>query len=233
MTEIKDIEGLYAYWDALLAQHPDLRIDNCSSGGRRIDIEMMTRSVALHRSDCAGIPMGEQFHTQGLAPWVPLNNGIFGAGVNDASSALQIYNCRSGYSAGINFAIDGKYFNDDHALAALRTSLNEFREARPYFYGDFYPLMPQNLDTGSWCAFQFNRPNLDSGLLLCLRRPNSIYSTLQVDLHKIDPAASYDVEVRTTLDKAPLRTVSGQELAHYQVTIPDMPGSALVFYHKK
>jgi len=233
MTEIKDIEGLYAYWDALLAQHPGLRIDNCSSGGRRLDIETMVRSVALHRSDCAGIPMGEQFHTQGLAPWVPLNDGIYGAGLTDASNAVQIYNSRSGYSAGINFAIDPKFFNDDHALDAARKGLNEFREVRPYFYGDFYPLMPQNLDTGSWSAWQLDRPDLNSGVLLCLRRPNSIYSALQVDLHKVDPAASYDVEVRTTLEKAPLRTVSGQDLAHFQVTIPDKPGSALVFYHKK
>ena len=93
--------------------------------------------------------------------------------------------------------------------------------------------MPQNLDTGSWSAWQLDRPDLNSGVLLCLRRPNSIYSALQVDLHKVDPAASYDVEVRTTLEKAPLRTVSGQDLAHFQVTIPDKPGSALVFYHKK
>jgi alpha-galactosidase len=233
MTEIGHIEGLYAFWDALRAQHPGLRIDNCASGGRRLDIETISRSVALHRSDCAGIPMGEQFHTQALAPWVPLNDGILGACVTDRTSALQIYNTRSGYSAGGNMSVDAKYFTNDSAASAIRDSLNEFREVRPYFVGDFYPLMDINLDQTTWSAWQLTKPDHDSGVLVCLRRPKSIYSAVQLDLHHIDPAAQYEVEVRTTLDKAPVKIVSGQELAHFNVTIPDMPGSAVVFYHKK
>jgi alpha-galactosidase len=233
MTEIGHIEGLYAFWDALRAQHPGLRIDNCASGGRRLDIETMSRSVALHRSDAAGIPLGEQFHTQGLAPWVPLNDGIVGNCVMDRTSALQIYNCRSGYSAGVNFAVDGKNFTNDPVVDSVRDSLNEFCEVRPYFVGDFYPLMDQNLDQTTWCAWQLAKPDHDSGVLICLRRPKSIYSAIQLDLHHIDLSAQYEVEVRTTLDKTPVKIVSGQELAHFNVTIPDMPGSALVFYHKK
>ncbi len=51
MTEIGHIEGLYKMWDDLLARHPGLRIDNCASGGRRLDIEMMSRSFAVWRTD--------------------------------------------------------------------------------------------------------------------------------------------------------------------------------------
>ena len=113
-----------------------------------------------------------------------------------------------------------------------KASFQEFREVRPYFYGDFYPLMDQNVDPAYWCAWQLNQPDLKSGLILCLRRPTSIYSTLQVDLRGIDPSAKYEVEVRTTIDRGPVKTISGQELTHFQVTIPDRPGSALVFFHK-
>jgi alpha-galactosidase len=233
MTEIGAVTGLYAFWDGLLARHPGLRIDNCASGGRRIDIETMSRSVALHRSDAAGIPLGEQFHAQGLIPWDPLNDGIPGAAVTDGSSALQIYNSRSGYSPGINFSVDPKFFNNDAAVDAARKNITEFREVRPYFYGDFYPLLPQTLDSATWCAWQLDRPDLNSGAILCLRRTQSIYCTLQLDLHKIDPAATYEVEVRTTLEHAPVKTISGADFAHFQVTVPDLPGSAVVFYHKK
>ena len=45
MTEIRYIEGLYAMWDEFLAKHPGLMIDNCASGGRRIDLEMCMRSI--------------------------------------------------------------------------------------------------------------------------------------------------------------------------------------------
>ena len=51
MTEIRYIEGLYAFWDALRQRHPGLLIDNCASGGRRLDLETISRSAALWRSD--------------------------------------------------------------------------------------------------------------------------------------------------------------------------------------
>ena len=56
ISEIRYIEGLYAMWDELLAKHPGLWIDNCASGGRRIDIEMISRSVNLWRSDTGCAP---------------------------------------------------------------------------------------------------------------------------------------------------------------------------------
>ena len=43
--------GMYRLWDALLEKFPHLIIDNCSSGGHRIDIETLRRSVPLWRSD--------------------------------------------------------------------------------------------------------------------------------------------------------------------------------------
>ncbi len=47
MSEIRHIEGLYAYWDSLLVRFPNLLIDNCASGGRRLDIETTSRSAPL------------------------------------------------------------------------------------------------------------------------------------------------------------------------------------------
>ena len=41
-------------WDEILATHPGLLIDDCSSGGRRIDIETLARSFPLWRSDNGG-----------------------------------------------------------------------------------------------------------------------------------------------------------------------------------
>ena len=39
MTEIRYIEGLYAYWDRLATTWPDSWREECASGGRRIDLE--------------------------------------------------------------------------------------------------------------------------------------------------------------------------------------------------
>lgn len=51
ISEALHIEGLYRFWDDLRAKHPGLSIDNCASGGRRIDLETLRRSVPLWRSD--------------------------------------------------------------------------------------------------------------------------------------------------------------------------------------
>ena len=108
MSEIKGIMGLYSYWDELRKRHPGLQIDNCASGGRRLDIETMSRSVALWRSDCAGQPLAEQFHTQGLMPWVPLTAGVWCAikGGTPVGSSQQLYEQRSGYCAGMTVCVD-------------------------------------------------------------------------------------------------------------------------------
>jgi hypothetical protein len=74
VTEIRYIEGLYAMWDELSAGHPGLWIDNCASGGRRIDLETCMRSVPLWRSDTscgAGHADWDQTQTQGLSLYVP------------------------------------------------------------------------------------------------------------------------------------------------------------------
>ena len=74
ISEIRHIEGLYAFCDELLARHPDLLIDNCSSGGRRLDIETASRSVPLWRSDFQCYPDFDPSHqgqTHGLGCCCP------------------------------------------------------------------------------------------------------------------------------------------------------------------
>ena len=76
MTEIRFVEGHYAMWDQLRERHPDLWIDNCASGGRRIDLETCSRSVPLWRSDTscfAGHPEWNQLQSAALSQYLPLH----------------------------------------------------------------------------------------------------------------------------------------------------------------
>ena len=71
------ITNLYRYLDTLFANNPGLLMDNCASGGRRLDLEMAARSVPLWRSDynCDGarpdILEATQGMTYGLSFWLP------------------------------------------------------------------------------------------------------------------------------------------------------------------
>ena len=73
------ITNLYTYLDTLLAEHPGMVMDNCSSGGKRLDLEMTRRGVPMWRSDynCdqtrPDLLMATQAHTYGLSFWLPVS----------------------------------------------------------------------------------------------------------------------------------------------------------------
>jgi alpha-galactosidase len=230
MSEIKSITGLYQYWDDLRARNPGLQIDNCASGGRRLDIETMSRSVALWRSDFNGDPMAEQVHTEALAPWDPMTSGAWTSLKGQSpptNGPLQLYAQRSAYCAGLTVCID------QDPAPWLKQAFDEFHEVRPYFMGDFYRLVFLDLNPASWAAWQLQMPDHKSGLVMVFRRPKCVSQSVQLHLQAIDPAAQYDVEMRTGLDKAPVKKMSGSDLAGLQPSIADTPGSMLVFYRKE
>ena len=81
ITENHYITNLYRFLDTLVSRVPGLVIDNCASGGKRLDLEMCRRSVPLWRSDYNCVPADSgrqadvleatQAMTYGLAFWLP------------------------------------------------------------------------------------------------------------------------------------------------------------------
>ncbi len=231
MSEIRHIEGLYAFWDELLARHPGLIIDNCASGGRRIDLETISRSVPLWRSDvqCAldFNPIAMQTQTQGLAPWVPLSAGC--------CRSPDKYSFRSALGPGMvviwtTRALEEKV-DFPERLPVARELLAELWRVRPYFYGDFFPLLPFSLSAKAWAAWQFHRADMGEGLVLALRRPQSDQSRLESPLRGLDPSARYELQ---NADTGEVAVASGSELLEKGVCIDiaERPGSALVLYRR-
>jgi alpha-galactosidase len=227
ITEMKDIDGLYLYWDAIRAA--GLQIDNCASGGRRLDIETISRSVSLFRTDhgCNFYdPLDNQRLTQGLNVWLPLNSGTY-AGVapnTPNSGASLVYAMRSSYSAGWLIGTDRL------DLDMMKPGGDEFDEVRPFFLGDFFPLTPYSADPAAWTVHQWHRPDLKAGIVLCFRRQGSTTASMTPGLHAIDPGAQYSVETRTGLGPGETSTMSGKDLANMTFTVTDKPGSLLVLY---
>lgn len=246
MTEIGHIEGLYKMWDDLLARHPGLHIDNCASGGRRLDIEMMSRSFVFWRTDYGfKDTIAEQAQTQALAYWVPENMGFetYSAELeaNSApwtkpgpySTPENLYLMRLGYDAGYGVTPGAAGVNNPVWVAWIKQAIGEYREVQPYFYGDFYPLLPYSRSEETWTAWQWNRPGDKDGLVIVLRRPKSPFTVMELNLQHLNPHAFYKVEIRTTYDRAPVKEMKGSDLAHLQIQLPDAPSSTLVFYRQK
>eukprot|EP01052_Picozoa_sp_SAG31_P037880 SAG31_NODE_4964_length_2833_cov_1.777981_2_plen_275_part_00 len=85
VAEAEYVEGLYRMWDEVRRRNPGLIIDNCASGGRRLDLETMSRSVSLWRTDWTSCDVlspnpcldysSLQAQTMGLTHWLPINSG--------------------------------------------------------------------------------------------------------------------------------------------------------------
>jgi alpha-galactosidase len=200
ITEIRHIEGLYTFWDDLLRRVPGLVIDDCASGGRRIDLETVSRSIPLWRSDwqCRpdNDPIGGQNHGMGLSYWLPLHGtGTWGAVPQGPEGDL--YRVRSAYGAALQFSVFPYAYTpirDDYPWDWHRERLTEYRRVRPLFYGDYYPLLGGTPAADAWVAYQMHRTDLDQGMVMAFRRAESLFVTADLPLRALEPEATYELE---------------------------------------
>jgi alpha-galactosidase len=228
ITEIRHIENLYAMWDDLRARHPGLMIDNCASGGRRIDIEMCSRSLPLWHSDmqCSTIdPVADQLQNAGLNRWIPLH------GCADFGSEPS-YIFRSAMTAGNVLPIGElqKILQTGGAGAeAVKATVAAYNRLRPLMLGDYYPLFPHNDNQSQWFGCQFDNPESKTGYVMLFRREKCADAVKTIRLNGLDPAATYEI---TDVDAGIRTTVSGKDLLEKRlsVEIKTQPGTALFIY---
>ena len=230
MSEIRHIEGLYAFWDTLLARDPNLIIDNCASGGRRIDLETTGRSTPFWRTDGPRDPIAHQCHTYGLLAWVP-----FSATSQDIAGDDYEFRSSMCSSLCINWEHSGdgpqKPYRKDFPYDWARKTLNQYISIRDNYYGDYYPLTAYSQADDVWMTYQLDRPEAGRGLIVALRRPRSPYESARFVLHGLEPAATYAF---TDLDTPKTARLTGAELmkSGLPIAIAAQPGSALVTYNK-
>jgi len=222
ISEIRHIEGLYAYWDSLLVRFPNLLIDNCASGGRRLDLETTLRSAPLWRTDYQyGEPNGYQCHTYGLNFYLP----IHGTSVYKTDN----YFFRSGLGATMvmNWEVTGR---NSESIPAMQKCIKNYKTLRPYFYSDYYPLTGTGNMTQDnvWLSYQLNRPAQSDGIIIAFRRKDCDEESLVVKLRGLDPKVNYEL---TDEDSNLAVTKTGEELIKGLTLIAkDKPGSLLIIY---
>lgn len=225
MTEIRYVEGHYAMWDELRAKHPGLWIDNCASGGRRIDIETCMRSVPLWMSDtcCSpGHPQWNQAHVSAIAQYVPLFTA--------SSWTPKPYEARSSATGGA--ICEWGYMDPGFSMRLAKQSIAEIKATRKYWYGDIYPLTPISIALDQMMAVQLHRADLDEGMVLAFRRGESPYLSIAPKLRGLDPKKTYQVTFIDDARKKTVRRVSGKDLAAGVEMKLTKPNSSLLVLYK-
>ncbi|MCX7598589.1 MAG: alpha-galactosidase [Armatimonadetes bacterium] len=222
ITEIRYVEGLYEMWAELMRRHPGLMIDNCASGGRRIDLETCSLSIPLWRSDtqCSQKPqpVWDQVQTSGLTRYVPFHS----AGV----WAYDQYNFWSVATAGVNHCLN--ITAPDFDATQLRQRVDELFRWRKYWLGNFWALTPVTLSDEDWCAWQLHLPESGDGIIFAFRRVKAP-EVIELRPREIDEHANYEVtdeEIRESM------VVPGADFAHVQARVKEAPGVAIMTYRR-
>lgn len=213
-TENHYVTNLYRFLDTLTTEIPGLLIDNCCSGGKRIDAEMTRRSIPLWRSDynCMDgegkskpdILEATQSQTYGLSFWLP-------------------YNGTCAY-------IEGEYADRTNIISCSQRL--GYKDIRSYMVGNYYPIENGGLDTSRYLAMQFDKDAL-SGTALIYKRENVKENTYLLKLNGLDPNATYEYYDYDNPDVKYEK--SGKELmtSGVELNIEETPKAVIILYNAK
>ncbi len=201
VAEIKYVTGHYLLLDNIRAA--GYQIDNCASGGRLLDIEMMKRSIPLWRTDYTGtgssVASGIRSQGANLSWWLPISGGM------GSSEGLNTeYGFRSTMASGVTMNV---LSNATHADKMI----NELLYNREMMLGDYY-ILQQGLHEGIYhdsywkendaskdytnttnAAYEYYLEEQGKGYLVAFRPTYSDVETETFKLKGLDAHADYEV----------------------------------------
>ena len=191
------VTNLYRYLDYLCENIDGLIIDNCASGGKRLDLEMTYRSIPFWRSDynCAvhsDLFEATQSHTYGISFWLPIS----GTALNMQSE----YSSRS--------AIMPLMLMDFFAHTSPDFSFHS--EQRAFMTGNYYPLDFGSFDKDKMLAMQYSSEDALGGTVLVYKRvdvKDTEYTVKLNGLVRSQTYSVYDLDYPETV-----YTLTGEEL---------------------
>ena len=251
VTEAKYIAGLYRFWDELRRRFPDLLIENCASGGRRLDFEAVSRAHSYCRTDYAigqGGPTqvtDMQNVTLNTLAYQPFQGSetrpahfFDDYGFFSSVCAASVFT-PSDWNAGI---VKNPFSPEETAW--FKKVFGVADRMRRFFTGDYYPLVdvtppvvgsrgfwfPRTVlpDEGRWCAYQMHLSDLDAGFAIAFRRLDAPNADFSAKLSAIDPTVEYEIETYGA-DKT---RMLGVELSDWHVRLERPRDFRLVFYRK-
>jgi len=234
MTEIRYVEGLYALWDRIQAAHPGIMIDNCASGGRRIDLETLRRAVVLSRSDVVDVgnkagqegkmDIVNQIQCWGLGHWLAAHAGL--------NSTFDAYSIRSALCTGFMAYRVLPENDQDPEYADAIAAVAEMKRIRSFMADEWVGLIAPDLEKEAWTAYQYHRHSDSSGIIVALRGRGADADSVTLHPEYIDANATYQVIRWDDYRQSPATRISGAALKELAMTIAQKRSSMLIEYQR-
>ena len=198
------VTNLYRYLDYLTENIDGLIIDNCASGGKRLDLEMTYRSIAFWRSDynCSyrtDLFDATQSHTYGVSFWLPITG-----------SALYMQDEYAVRSDIMPLLLMDFYSHQN-------PDFGYYKEQRALMSGNYYPLDFGSFDKDKMLAMQFSSSDATSGTALVYKRSEVKDSEYTVKFNGLIPSGNYNVYDIDTPET--VYTLTGEEMMSSGITL--------------
>ncbi len=214
------VTNLYKYLDYICEKVPGLIIDNCASGGRRLDLEMTRRSVPVWRSDynCAyhtDVIEATQNQTYNLSLWLPLYGTLkyCGSEYEARSSIMPLVLETFGTVTSEHFA--------------------KYRAQRELMSENYYPLTWGGYSKNKILAMQYSKESGALGTAFIYKRANVTDTQYVLKLNGLNPDAEYNVYNIDEAEKAV--TLSGSDLMSkgLNVQLPEGEKALIFMFEEK
>jgi alpha-galactosidase len=160
------IRGVWAVREALLSRHPDVLIENCSSGGRRIDLGMFKRAHFHVLSDQFWYPDAIRYQFSGADFLLPANR--IKSIVDTPKSPLDDNVFHANFGGLLSITENIETWSPEEKKRA-KQHVDVYKSIRHLLKEDFYPLFPQPQTMKEWDGWQFHNPKTGEGFILAFR----------------------------------------------------------------
>lgn len=213
--------GLYNVLNNLRSNCPDLMIENCASGGHRIDLGIARYTHTNWASDFTHLAASTRQHQLGAGLAYPLSfNNTW------VLEHRSITECRSRYGGayGVSAHLES-WTNEDRAT--FRQSVDEYTRMRPLLTGMRVTLSGPNHQ--AWDVTQYSSENGASHAILAFGDEPSLPAITVIPQH-IDPHARWTIE---DADTQSVTTMAGIDLSASGLNLERGDGSRLIWITKE
>jgi alpha-galactosidase len=219
-VRIRYINNLYRLIDELQKQFPDVLFENCSSGGGRPDLGMLSRMDQTWTSDNTN-PLDRLFIQYGYLSAYPANTMVcWTTAYNPQAINLPldfIFNVAMTGVLGVGDDITR--WNDKQKQIA-KNKIAEYKSIRLLVQqGNLYRL--KSPFDGSKVSFEYTSPDLTNGVVFCYNLNTTLEGAIQEDvtskqllLKGLDPSAMYQLDDRNN------SVLSGEQLMKVGISWP-------------
>jgi alpha-galactosidase len=222
VPEMQHIAGLYEMQDQIRRRHPEMLMEGCCGGGRRIDLESVSRFHWHQKSDSWFHTVTDEASMYGGNLYLP------GGVLNLPTAATDNVGLWSSF--GGQLCLAWHPLDKDFPMELAKRQVKLYKRVRPYLSGDFYPLTDCTLDR-PWQAYQFDRNDLGQGFALIFKRNEAGGDAFTFAPRGLAPQAHYAISCQASGTSA---VHTGAELAKgIPLTLKATPDAELVIYEKQ